>query len=101
MKVLNLVRPTVAAVGLLAAGSVWAGAELKIDDESSINLGFRGQAYTKLIESDLDGDGSFEDFTDFQLRRARIRLAGKINPKISMFLQTEFADDAGGGGGGT
>ena len=99
MKVMNLVRPTAVAIGLLAAGSVWAGAELKIDDDSSINLGFRGQVLMKSIEADLNGDDSFNSFTDFQLRRARIRLAGKINPKISMFLQTEFNDDVAGGGG--
>ena len=99
MKVMNLVRPAAVAIGLLAAGSVWAGAELKIDDDSSINLGFRGQVLMKSIEADLNQDGSFDGFTDFQLRRARIRLAGKINPKISMFLQTEFNDDVAGGGG--
>ena len=99
MKVMNLVRPTAVAIGLLAAGSAWAGAELKIDDDSSINLGFRGQVLMKSIEADLNGDDSFNSFTDFQLRRARIRLAGKINPKISMFLQTEFNDDVAGGGG--
>jgi hypothetical protein len=96
---MNLVRPTAVAIGLLAAGSAWAGAELKIDDESSINLGFRGQVLMKSIEADLNGDDSFDNFTDFQLRRARIRLLGKINPKISMFLQTEFGDDVAGGGG--
>ncbi|NNF40801.1 MAG: hypothetical protein HKN64_05435 [Woeseiaceae bacterium] len=91
------------STGLLAslviAAPAWAGAELKIDDESSINLGFRAQALAKFIESDLDGDGSFEDYTDFQVRRARIRLLGKINKHISAFLQTEFGDDSAGGGG--
>ena len=87
------------AAGLFAAGSVWAGAELKIDDESSINLGFRAQAFAKFIESDLDGDGSFDNFTDFQVRRARIRLLGKVNKHISAFLQTEFGDDTAGNGG--
>jgi hypothetical protein len=95
----RIARLVALVAGLLTAGSVWAGAELKIDDESSINLGFRAQAFTKLIEDDLDGNGSFDDFTDFQLRRARIRLLGKINPKISAFLQTEFGDDAAGNGG--
>lgn len=91
------------STGLLAslviAAPAWAGAELKIDDESSINLGFRAQALAKFIESDLDGDGSFEDYTDFQVRRARIRLLGKVNKHISAFLQTEFGDDSAGNGG--
>lgn len=84
---------------LVIAAPAWAGAELKIDDESSINLGFRVQAYTVATESDLNGDGSFDSQTDFRVRRARLRLLGKVNPYISAFIQTEFADDAGGSGG--
>ncbi|MDH3452526.1 MAG: OprO/OprP family phosphate-selective porin, partial [Gammaproteobacteria bacterium] len=68
---------------LLIAAPAWAGAVLKIDDDSSIDLGFRAQSYVKFIQSDLDGDGSFDDYTDFQVRRARIRLLGKINKHIS------------------
>ncbi|MGB5447647.1 MAG: porin [Woeseiaceae bacterium] len=86
------------AAGLFAAGSVWAGAELKIDDESSINLGFRAQVLAKFIEDDLDGNGSFDNYTDFQVRRARIRLLGKVNKHISAFLQTELGSGAGGSG---
>ena len=84
---------------LLIAAPAWAGAVLKIDDDSSIDLGFRAQSYVKFIQSDLDGDGSFDDYTDFQVRRARIRLLGKINKHISAFLQTEFGDDSAGNGG--
>ena len=84
-----------ATTGLIAslviAAPAWAGAELKIDDESSINLGFRAQVFAKFIESDLDGDDSFESLTDFQVRRARIRLLGKINKHISAFLQTDIS----------
>ena len=86
------------AAGLLAAGSVWAGAELKIDDESSINLGFRAQVLAKFYERDLDSDDSFEDVTEFQVRRARIRLLGKINKHISAFLQTELASNSDASG---
>ncbi len=99
MNISNLSRLVAAAIGLFAAGSVWAGAELKIDDESSINLGFRVQAYAVITEDDLDGDGSFENLTDFRVRRARFRLLGKINSNISAFIQTDFTDDLGGLGG--
>ncbi len=99
MKLSYFARLVAAAIGLFAAGSVWAGAELKIDDESSINLGFRVQAYTVFTDSDLDGDGDFESQTDFRVRRARLRLLGKVNSLISAFIQTEFTDDAGGSGG--
>ncbi len=78
------------AAGLFAAGSVWAGAELKIDDESSINLGFRAQVLARFVEADLNNDDSFDSVTDFAVRRARIRLLGKVNKHISAFLQTEL-----------
>lgn len=83
---------------LVIAAPAWAGAELKIDDESSINLGFRAQVLAKFIESDLDGNDSFDNFTDFQVRRARIRLLGKVNKHISAFLQTELGSGAGDSG---
>ena len=83
---------------LVIAAPAWAGAELKINDESSINLGFRAQVLAKFIESDLGSDGSLDNYTDFQVRRARIRLLGKINKHISAFLQTELGSTASGGG---
>ena len=83
---------------LVIAAPAWAGAELKINDESSINLGFRAQVLAKFIESDLDGNGSFDNLTDFQVRRGRIRLSGKVNKHISAFLQTELGSGSGGGG---
>lgn len=86
------------AVGLLTGSAAWGGAELKIDDESSINLGYRVQAFTIFTDRDLDGDGSFDDDTDFRVRRARFRLAGKINKYVSAFIQTDATDDSGGAG---
>ncbi|NIA26988.1 MAG: porin [Desulfobulbaceae bacterium] len=83
---------------LVIAAPAWAGAELKIDDESSINLGFRAQVLAKFIESDLNGNGNFDSYNDFQVRRGRIRLFGKINEHISAFLQTELGSGSGGGG---
>ena len=83
---------------LIIAAPAWAGAELKIDDESSINLGFRAQVLAKFIESDLGSNGSLDNYTDFQVRRARIRVSGKINKHISAFLQTELGSSASGGG---
>ena len=61
------------AAGLVVGSPAWAGAKLKIDDDSSIDLGFRVQAYTMMTDTDLDGDGSFDDETDFRVRRARLR----------------------------
>jgi hypothetical protein len=84
--------------GLMTGGSAWAGAILKIDDDSSIDLGFRVQAYSMQTDTDLDGDGSFDDETDFRVRRARLRAKLTVNKYVSAFIQTEAADDPGGSG---
>jgi hypothetical protein len=86
------------AAGLFASGPSWGGAILKIDDDSSIDLGFRVQAYSMMTDTDLDGDGSFDDETDFRVRRARLRVKLTVNQYVSAFIQTESADDAGGSG---
>jgi hypothetical protein len=86
------------AAGLVLGGNAWAGAKLKIDDESSIDLGFRVQALTYLSDNDLDGDGSWDDDTDFRVRRARFRLKGTVNKYVSAFIQTESGSGAGGSG---
>ena len=86
------------AAGLLASAPSWAGAKLKIDDESMIDLGFRVQSLVIQREVDLDGDGSWDDDTDFRVRRARLRAKLNVNQYVSAFIQTEAADDAGGTG---
>jgi hypothetical protein len=86
------------AAGLVVGSPAWAGAKLKIDDDSSIDLGFRVQAYTMMTDTDLDGDGSFDDETDFRVRRARLRAKLTVNKYVAAFIQTESADDAGGSG---
>jgi hypothetical protein len=80
---------------LFHSGSAQAGAKLKIDDESSIDLGVRLQTQFFMTDKDLDGDGRFKQVSDFKVRRARIRLNAKITDKMSAFLQTEFAEEAG------
>jgi len=83
---------------LLMAGSAWAGAKIQINDDAKIDLGFRLQTLYLNTDRDLDGDGSFEKVDDFLIRRARLRLGADINKDVSIFLQTEFAQDAGSGG---
>jgi hypothetical protein len=86
------------AAGLVVGSPAWAGAKLKIDDESSIDLGFRVQALTIFTDKDLDGDGSFDDETDFRVRRARFRLKGTVNKYMSAFIQTDAGSESGGSG---
>jgi len=98
MKKLKIALLSGLSAGLIASTPAWAGAKLKIDDEAYIDLGFRVQALTMMMDQDLDGDGLWEDETDFRVRRARFRLKGVVNKYVTAFIQTEAADDVGGSG---
>jgi hypothetical protein len=89
---------TVFAILLFGIHDAYAGAKIKINDDSEINLGFRLQTLYINTQGDLDGDGSFESVDDFKIRRARFRLGADVTKWVSMFLQTEFAEDPGSGG---
>lgn len=82
----------------LFSGNAMAGAKIKINDDASINLGFRLQTLYLNTDSDLNGDGSFETLDDFKIRRARIRLGADVTKLFSLFLQTEFSQGVGSGG---
>lgn len=75
----------------LGATAAQAGAKLKINDDAEIDLAFRLQVLGKWTDGDLDGDGSFESVSDFQVRRARFRLKGTVNKYFSMFFQTDVS----------
>lgn len=99
MKVFRFVFVTMLLIAVVGGSAAWAGAKLKINDESEINLGFRVQALYINSDQDRDGDGTFESYDQFKVRRGRIRLGAKVNSHVSAFLQTEFTSDAGGTGG--
>jgi hypothetical protein len=69
---------------IFAAANANAGAKIKINDDATIDLGFRLQA----LYINRDDDGNDE----FKLRRARFRLKSTITDKASIFLQTEVSD---------
>lgn len=68
---------------LTTAGVANAGAKIKINDDATINLGFRVQALL------LSRSGNGED--EFKMRRARLRLGSTITDKASIFLQTDVS----------
>ena len=79
---------------LLLAGTnvAYAGFKLKdADGNEKIDLGFRLQVLSKFTEADIDGDGSFDGVSDFQIRRARFRLKGTVNEHFGMFFQTDVS----------
>ncbi len=84
---------TLVALALIVSSTLpaYAGAKIAIGEKGEIDLGFRLQTLFKLSESDIDDDASFENVSDFQIRRARFRLTGKVNDWFSMFLQTDVS----------
>jgi hypothetical protein len=80
---------------IFSSASVQAG--IKLTDEKSgtvVDLGGRLQYLT------LFNDSSFDDDVEYKVRRARIRLGITPHPWWKMFLQTEFANEAGASSGG-
>jgi hypothetical protein len=77
---------------VLVAGSAFAGAKLQVGDDSYIDLGYRLQTYFQSTDANLDSskDG-YESYSQFRVRRARLRLKGVVNEKVSVFLQTDAA----------
>jgi len=92
------IRIGIAAIVLLAlaASPALAGAKLKINDKSEIDFGFRLQ--TLFISSDELRNGAVESYTDFKVRRGRLRIALKVNDNFSAFIQTEVQDDSANSG---
>ena len=90
---------TVALTGvMLAITTISADAGLKLSDEKSgIGLEIGGRLQVMALFNDKDFKPN--DDIDFRVRRGRLRLGITPHPKLSMFLQTEFADDVGGSGG--
>ena len=81
----NVTLAITTAALLSAAGTANAGAKIKINDDATIDLGFRLQ--TLLITR--SGDVNTED--EFKVRRARFRLGSTITDKASIFLQTDVS----------
>jgi hypothetical protein len=79
---------------LLLLGTAVAHAGLKLKDadgNEKIDLGFRLQVLGISTDRDLDGDGKFETYDDFRIRRARFRLKGTVTEHFGMFFQTDVS----------
>ncbi|BBO77426.1 outer membrane channel protein [Desulfosarcina widdelii] len=69
---------------------------MKIGDETEIDLGFRLQ--TQFISWDNKGGTTGDSEQLFNVRRARLRLGGKVTKWMNFFLQTEKGGGADGSG---
>jgi hypothetical protein len=75
-----------------------AGGKVMIDEDTSLDIGFRLQTIAILTEADLDGDGDFETDRDVRIRRGRLKVGADVTKWINMFMCTEVAADPGATG---
>jgi len=88
----------ITVIAIVIAGKAMAGALVKIDDDASLDIGFRIQTLGIVTEKDIDGDGNFESDTDFKVRRGRLRLKATITEYVTGFMQTEIGSGTEGSG---
>jgi hypothetical protein len=81
----------------LVTSAAFAGAKLQINDDSSLDLGFRAQFLALGTQTDLDGDGKWDNTQDLKIRRARFRLKLVVNEWAEGFLQTDVTGTSGTG----
>jgi hypothetical protein len=84
------------SIFLVFTSSAFAGAKIEINEDAYIDIGLRLQAQYYSTEKDLDGDGNYDSFDDFKLRRSRLRVKGVFNEFLDVFMQTEIAEDTSG-----
>lgn len=85
---------------------VWVGlrlsslgaATIPIGEDASATVGAILQPMFLVSEKDLDGDGTWESYEDFVLRRARLRLRVDYADWVSGFIQTDVGSTADGPG---
>ena len=72
----------------------WAGVKLKIDEDSSLELGFRLQTqFLSSTNANADSSGDHEE--KFNIRRASIRVGGNVTKWVKFFLQIGNNDEPG------
>jgi hypothetical protein len=70
-----------------------AGAEIRIADEISIDLGFLMQSWLISTQKEIDSDNELETIFDFQLHRAQLKFGSHITRWVETLLLTEITED--------
>ncbi len=77
---------------VLFAGTALAGANIPINDNASLNLGYRVQALLINTDANLDNEGGLDTYRYFKVRRGRLRLGAKVGDRMTAFLQTDASN---------
>jgi hypothetical protein len=86
MRKIDLLSGVLVGVLVLWPSASRAGAELQIDQDSNLELGFRLQTQF-LSSSNSQADAESDHEEKFLLRRARIRLGGTVTKWVKFFIQ--------------
>lgn len=87
-----------AALVLLAPLAAQAGAVVKINEDTKIDIGLRLNTQLIFRQDDLRDAGDYEWRKDFNIRRARLRFRADMTKYINTFIQTDFEELGGTAG---
>lgn len=82
-------------VALAAPTIAHAGFKVKLDDETTLELGLRLQSQFVSTEVDRDGDGEYESQNDFSVRRARVKFRASYGTWATAYVQTDLEEQSG------
>lgn len=85
-----------AALGLaLMAGTAFAGPRMTFgpNDEGALQLDYKGQ-FQMTVRDTGSGENNDDNTMNFNFRRNRLALMGKYGDNMSLYVQTEYVDDA-------
>ncbi len=73
-----------------------AGAKIKIDDQTNIELGVRLQTQLFFTEANVDpADPEFEQQSSFLIRRARLKFRANYSTWLTTYVQSDYEEQAG------
>jgi len=79
----------------LATGTAYAGPKMTFgpDDEGALQLDYKGQ-FQMTVRDTGSGENNDDNTMNFNFRRNRLALMGKYGDNMSLYVQTEYVDDA-------
>lgn len=79
----------------LASGTAYAGPKMTFgpNDEGALQLDYKGQFQMTLRDLG-SGEGNEDTTANFNFRRNRLALMGKYGDMMSLYVQTEYTEDA-------
>ena len=95
---INIKKTAICATVLglaLATGTAYAGPKMTFgpNDEGALQLDYKGQ-FQMTVRDTGSGENNDDNTMNFNFRRNRLALMGKYGDNMSLYVQTEYVDDA-------